>query len=85
MQMFTDFNYKKRRHQNSLVDQRQAGGCKGREFDRGREKQEGEIERDWMQHREKAWSWGRQMQMLIESVMKNLLIKLCFIWEQSSF
>lgn len=28
---------------------------------------------------------GREMQILLESVMKNLLIKLCFIWEPSSF
>lgn len=42
MQMFTDFSLQKKkkvRNENSHVDKRQAGGCKGREFDRGREKQ----------------------------------------------
>ena len=63
MQMFTDFNYqkkKKKRHQNSHVDQRQAGGSTGREFDGGRAKQKREMERDWVQNREKAWREGEK-------------------------
>jgi hypothetical protein len=34
--MFTDFTKKEMRNQNSHMDKRQDGGCKGREFDRGR-------------------------------------------------
>lgn len=87
MQMFTDFRLqqqqKEMRAQNSLVDQTQAGGSDAREFDKERREKQ---EEDWkrLRVRQEAWSRGRAMQMRIGSVMKNLLIKVCFIWEQPS-
>lgn len=86
--MFTDFclqqQQRKTRTQNSPVNQTQAGGWEGREFDKEEEKAR---ERDWkvLGVKQEAWSRGRDMQMHIDSVMKNLLIKVCFIWEQPSF
>jgi hypothetical protein len=66
------------------VNQTQAGGWEGREFDNEEEKAR---ERDWkvLGVKQEAWNRGRDMQMHIDSVMKNLLIKVCFIWEQPSF
>ena len=85
MQMFTDFNNQKKRGIRIAVwiRDRLVGA---REGIWQRERKTGT--RNWKRlsaKQREAWSRGREMQMLIDSVMKNLLIKLCFIWEQSSF
>lgn len=71
---------KKKRHQNSHVDQRQAGGSTEREG-----KTEARDGKRLSAEQREGLSRGREMQMLLEFVMKNLLITLCFIWEPSSF
>lgn len=73
----------KKEDQNSPVDEREAGGEEGWQKE-GKPGAKRWKETEYNTQRE-AWSSGKDMQMLIGSAMKNLLMKLCFIWAQSSF